>query len=70
MGSCYLTDYIAENNIHVGETTGNIEKLQKKYRLGTVSNRLLGVNHVLLDKTFDRSFCSDSKHLVRVGRGF
>ena len=38
MSNCYSADYIAEDHIR----TGNIEKQQQKYRLGTVSNRLLG----------------------------
>ena len=42
MGSCYSGDHIAGDHIHTGITTCNIEEPQQKYRLGTVSNRLLG----------------------------
>ena len=41
MGSCYSDDLIAQNHTHTDITTGNTEKLQQKYRHGTVSNRLL-----------------------------
>ena len=41
MGSCYSVHHIAEDHIHTG-ITNNIEEPQQKYRLGTVSNRLLG----------------------------
>ena len=53
MGNCYSTDHIAEDHIHT-DITFNIEEPQQKYRLGTLSNRLLGaggggLKHVLLD---------------------
>ena len=50
MGNCYSIDYIAEYHIHT-DLTCFIEEPQQKYRLGTVSNRLLGVGLklVLLD---------------------
>ena len=41
MGNCYSADHIAEDRIHT-DLTCNIEEPQQKYRLGTVSNRLLG----------------------------
>ena len=47
MGECYSADHIHK------DITCNIEEPQQKYRLGTVSNRLLGggggLKHVLLD---------------------
>ena len=39
MGNCYSDDHIAEDHIHTNITC-NIEELQHKYRIGTVSNRL------------------------------
>ena len=48
MGNCYLIDHISEDLIHI-DITCNIEESQQKYRLGTVSNRLLGLKHVLPD---------------------
>ena len=41
MGNCYSIDHIAEYDIHT-DITCNTEEPQQKYRLGTVSNRLLG----------------------------
>ena len=41
MGSCYSADHIAEDHLHTGITC-NIEEPHQKYRLVTVSNRLLG----------------------------
>ena len=41
MGNIYSIDHIAEDHIHT-DITCNIEEPQQKYRLGTVSNRLLG----------------------------
>ena len=41
MGSCNSGDHIAEDHIHT-DITCNIEEPQQKYRLGTVSNGLLG----------------------------
>ena len=43
MGNCYSADHIAEDHIHT-DITCNIEEPQQKYmyRLGTVSNRLVG----------------------------
>ena len=35
--------YTAEDHIHTDITTFNTEETQQKYRLGTVSERLLGV---------------------------
>ena len=43
MGNCHSAGHIAEDHIHT-DITGNIEEPQQKYRLGTVSNRLLGLN--------------------------
>ena len=42
MGNCFSTDHIAENHIHT-DIKCNTEEPQPKYRLGRVSNRLLGV---------------------------
>ena len=41
MGRCYSGDHIARDHIHTDITTCNIGEPQQKYRLGTVSNRLL-----------------------------
>ena len=41
MGNWYSADNIAKDHIHT-DIPCNIEKPQQKYRLGTVSNRLLG----------------------------
>ena len=41
MGSCYSGERIAEDNM-LTDIIPNINKSQKKYRLGTVSNILLG----------------------------
>ena len=48
MGSCYSANHFAKDHIHTG-ITSITEEPQQKYRLGTVSYRLLGLNHVLLD---------------------
>ena len=54
MGGFYLDDHIAEDHLHTGITTCNIEEAQQKYNHGTVRNRLIGgrfgeYKHVLLD---------------------
>ena len=41
MGNCYSVDHIAEDHIHT-DLTCDITEPKQKYRLGTVSNRLLG----------------------------
>ena len=41
MGNFYSADYIAEGQIQT-DITCNIEEPQQKYRLGTVSLKLLG----------------------------
>ena len=41
MGNCVSIDHIAEDHLHI-DITGNVEKPQQTYRLGTVSNILLG----------------------------
>ena len=41
MGNCYSADHIAEDHIHT-DITSNTEESQQKYRIGTVSNILLG----------------------------
>ena len=41
MSNCFSADQIAEDHIHT-DITCNIEEQQQKYRLGTVSYRLLG----------------------------
>ena len=48
MGTCYSDDHIAGYHIHI-DITCNIEEPQQKYRLGTVSNRLLGRVHFFAD---------------------
>ena len=49
MGNCYSADHTAEDHIHT-DITCNIEETQQRYRLGTVSKRLLGgLKLVLLD---------------------
>ena len=40
MDKCYSTDHIVEDHKHT-DITYNTGEPQKKYRLGTVSNRLL-----------------------------
>ena len=42
MGNGYSADHIAKDHIHT-DITCNTGEPQQKYRLGTVSNRLLGV---------------------------
>ena len=68
MGNCYSADLIAEDYIHTNITC-NIEEPQQKHRLGTVSNRLLageGLNMFYWIQTLALSFCSSSKHLLRM----
>ena len=51
MGNCYSIDNSAEDHIHK-DITCDIKDPLQKYRLGMVSNRLLGwgwLKHVLLD---------------------
>ena len=43
MGNCYSAGHIAEDHIHT-DITCNIEEPEQNYRLGKVSNRLLGLN--------------------------
>ena len=69
MGSCNSGDYIAEDHIHMDITTCNIKEPQQKYRLGMVSNIILGgggLKHVLLDPTLALCLCGGSKHLVHM----
>ena len=40
MGDCYSTDHISVDHIHK-DITSNNEEPQQKYRLGTVSGKLL-----------------------------
>ena len=50
MGNYYSLDHIAKKHIHT-DIAGNTEEPQQKYRIGTVSNRLLGgLKLVLLDQ--------------------
>ena len=44
MGNCYSADHIAGDHIHT-DITCNMEEPQQKFRLGTVSNRLIGANY-------------------------
>ena len=46
MGNFFSADRIGEHHLHI-DTTCNTEEPQQKYRLGKVSNRLLGAKHVL-----------------------
>ena len=48
MDSCYLSDHIAEDHVHMDITTCNNEEQQQKYHLGTVSNESLWILHILL----------------------
>ena len=58
MGSRYSADHIAKDHIHI-DITYNTEESQQKYRLGTVSNRLLGGLQTSLCKHCkSRSGCS------------
>ena len=41
MGNCLSIDNIAEDHMHA-DLICNYEEPQQKYRLGTISNRLLG----------------------------
>ena len=41
MGNWYSADHIAKDHVHTDMTCNSAEP-QQKYRLGTVSNRLLG----------------------------
>ena len=41
MGNCNSIDHIAEDHIHT-DISCNIDEPQQKYRIGTVSSRLLG----------------------------
>ena len=65
MGNRYSAYHIAKDHIQT-DITCNTEEPQQKYRLGTVSNRLLGVglNAFYWIQTLARSFYSDSKRLV------
>ena len=67
MGNCYSADHIAEDYIHT-DIACNIEEPQQKYRLGTVNKRLLeeGLHMFYWIQTHALSFCSGSKHLVRM----
>ena len=67
MDSYYLGDQIAEDHTHTSITTCNIEESQQKYRLRTVSNRLMGALNVFYyTQTLALRFCMGSKHLVRM----
>ena len=58
-----------DNFIHIHtDIRCNFEERQQKYRLGTVSNRLLGggLNMFYWIQTLALGFCSGSKHLVRM----
>ena len=49
MGKCYSIDHTAEDHIHK-DITCNTAEPQQKYRLGMVSNRLLGgLKYILPD---------------------
>ena len=66
MGNLYSADHIAKDHIHT-DITCNTEEPQKKYRLGTVSNRLLrGLNAFYWIQNLALSFCSDSNRLFRM----
>ena len=68
MGNAYSADHIAKDHIHT-DITCNTREPQQKYRLGTVSNRLLGVgglNAFYWIQSLALSFCSDSKRFVRM----
>ena len=64
MGSRYSDDHIAKDHIHT-DIICNTEEPQQKYRLGTVSNRLLeggGLNAFYCIHILALSFCSDLEH--------
>ena len=63
MGSCYSDDYFFRDRINL-DITCNPEEPQRKYRLGTVSNRLLvgGRGGVLGFTLVLLCFCRDQKH--------
>ena len=66
MSNRYSADHIAEDHIYT-DVPCNIEEPQQKYRFGSVSNRLLeGLNMFYWIQTLALSFCSGSKHLVRM----
>ena len=72
MGNSYSNDYTAEDHIHRSIThLYNIEEPHQKYRIGTVSNRLMGEREGGLNKfyrirTLALSFYIGSKNLVRM----
>ena len=65
MGNWYSAYHIAKDHIHT-DVTCTTEEPQQKYRLGTVSNRLLDLNAFYWIQTLALSFYSDSKRLVRM----
>ena len=68
MGNCYSIVHIAEDHIHT-DITCNTEEPQQKYRLGTVSNSLLGVlKQVLLDPNIAFCFRRSSTHSINISR--
>ena len=67
MGNWYSIEHIAEGCIHT-DITCNTEEPQQKYRLGTVSIRLIpwGLNMFYWTQYIAISFCSGSTHLIRM----
>ena len=66
MGNCDRGDHIAGNHIQTDITRCDIEDPQQKYRLGTISNRLLGGLTCFTGQNIALCFCSGSKLLVRM----
>ena len=70
MGNCYSADHIAEHHIYT-DITCSIEGAQQKFRLGKVSNRLLGrggFQLVLLDPNLAQSICLGLKSYTGLRR--
>ena len=66
MGKCYSIDLTGEDHKHT-DITQNTEEPQQKYRLYTVSYRLLGCLNIFYRiRTLALYFCSCSKYLVRM----
>ena len=71
MGNFYSIDHIADDHMYTGIRC-NTEEPQLKYRLGTVSNRLLecvcggGLNMLYRIQNLALSFCNGLKHLARM----
>ena len=66
MGNHYSIDHTAEDHVHTS-ITYNIDETQQKYGIGMVSYRFLGsLNMFYRIRNLGLSFCSGSKHFVRM----